>query len=239
LKEDNRVIFISGASRGLGRALAIGFARDGKCALSLVARTESKLLELQKELTEEFGIKSLVQAVDLSNPLSAARAVDKTLEEFGHIDVVVNNAGLGQKGTLDIDLESFEQMLSVNLTAPFAILQKAVPHMLSRKQGTIFNVSSRSGKVGFAGFGAYSASKFGLLGLGESLHRELSPQGIRVTTLCPSWIDTEMATKSGCKLSSDEMLQSIDLMKTINWVMSLSPAACVREVMIECRGNLS
>jgi short-subunit dehydrogenase len=111
--------------------------------------------------------------------------------------------------------------------------------MIEGNAGTILNVASRAGIIGFPNFGAYGASKFGMVGLSESLYRELAPRGIKVTALCPSWIDTDMARESGTPLSSEEMIQTEDLMKTVRWLLSLSPAACVREVMIECRADIS
>jgi NAD(P)-dependent dehydrogenase (short-subunit alcohol dehydrogenase family) len=93
--------------------------------------------------------------------------------------------------------------------------------------------------VGFENGGAYGASKFALVGLSESLCRELAPHGIKVTALCPAWTDTQMAYQSGSPLAAEEMLQPDDLLKTLRWLMSLSPAACVPEVVLEVRKQLS
>lgn len=104
--------------------------------------------------------------------------------------------------------------------------------MKQQQSGYIFNVASRSGKVGFAGSGGYSASKFGLVGLNESLYRELTPQGIKVTALCPAWVNTKMAREAGTPLEAGEMIQPDDLFETIRWLLNLSSGACVKEVVI-------
>ncbi len=230
------VAIITGASRGIGAALARGFAQDG-FRVAAMARSEGALVAIAQDLGLDRS-RFLPIPLDLSDVNSIVSAVRNVSHEFGRIDVLVNNAGMGAVGTLDLNFNTFESLLAVNLSGPFRLLQEVVPLMIEGKGGTIFNVASRAGKVGFAGFGAYGASKFGLVGLSESLYRELAPKGIKVTTLCPSWVDTQMAQDAGTPLDAQEMIQPDDLMKTVRWVMSLSPAACVREVMIECRGDI-
>jgi short-subunit dehydrogenase len=124
--------------------------------------------------------------------------------------------------------------MAVNVTASLAFVQAVAPVMKDRHSGHIFNVASRAGKVGFADEGAYSASKFALVGLSESLYKELSASGIKVTSLCPSWVDTDMAQEAGTPLGHKDMIQPADLAKTIHWLLSLSPATCVKEVILEC-----
>ena len=151
---------------------------------------------------------------------------------------MVNNAGEGGAGTLDVQLDKLTSLLNVNLVGPFKLLQEVVPILVAEQSGIVINIASRAGKIGFAGWGAYGASKFGLVGLSESLYRELAAFGVKVTTICPGWIDTEMAKMGGSPLASSDMIQPDDLMKTVRWLMSLSPAACVREVVIECRDDI-
>jgi short-subunit dehydrogenase len=109
--------------------------------------------------------------------------------------------------------------------------------MKKQHGGTIINVASIAGKIGFADFGVYAASKFGLVGLNEALYRELSPLGIKVTALCPGWVDTDMAKDSG--LTKKEMISTSDLVSTVRWFLSLSPAAVVKDIIIECRTSIS
>ena len=130
-------------------------------------------------------------------------------------------------------------MLDTNLTAQFVFLSAVIPVMKEQKSGYIFNVASRAGKIGFAGSGGYSASKFGLVGLNESLYRELTPLGISVTALCPGWVNTNMAYEAGTTLKGKQMIQPDDLFKTIKWLLSLSPGACVKEVVLETPYSIS
>ena len=106
--------------------------------------------------------------------------------------------------------------------------------MRAQRTGYIVNIASRAGKIGFAGEGVYCAEKFGLVGLSESVYRELAGDGIKVTTLCPGWVNTDMAQAAGTPLSAPDMIQPADILQTIRWLLSLTPATCVREVVIEC-----
>jgi NAD(P)-dependent dehydrogenase (short-subunit alcohol dehydrogenase family) len=232
-----KVAIVTGANRGLGRALAVGFAADG-FHVAAMARSIDQLHSIAKEAKVDSSAVLPIE-LDLSNIQSIVSAVRAIPRDFGRIDVLVNNAGLGRVGTLGVSTEQFDSLLAVNLSGPFRLLKEVVPLMIEGNAGTILNVASRAGIIGFPNFGAYGASKFGMVGLSESLYRELAPRGIKVTALCPSWIDTDMARESGTPLSSEEMIQTEDLMKTVRWLLSLSPAACVREVMIECRADIS
>lgn len=232
----NDVALVTGASQGVGRALAIGLAREG-FKVAAMARSTDRL----SSIAAEAGVPAasvLPIKLDLSNPQSIVDAVRCIPKEFGRLQVVVNNAGEGGAGTLDVQLDKLTSLLNVNLVGPFKLLQEVVPILVAEQSGIVINIASRAGKIGFAGWGAYGASKFGLVGLSESLYRELAAFGVKVTTICPGWIDTEMAKRGGSPLASSDMIQPEDLMKTVRWLMSLSPAACVREVVIECRDDI-
>jgi len=110
--------------------------------------------------------------------------------------------------------------------------------MKQQKSGFIINVASRAGKISYADSGIYSASKFGLVGLSESLYKKLAPFGIKVTTICPGIVDTQMASEAATKLSSEEMIQPIDIMETIRWLLKLSMSTCVKEAVIECKRQI-
>jgi NAD(P)-dependent dehydrogenase (short-subunit alcohol dehydrogenase family) len=158
--------------------------------------------------------------------------VNEVMKQYGRIDILVNNAGTHFGGSLDLPEQDFKSMMDTNLVAQLVFAQEVVPVMKKQQSGYIFNVASRSGKVGFAGSGGYCASKFGLVGLNESLYRELTPQRIKVTALCPAWVNTNMAQEAGTPLEAEEMIQPEDLFQTIQWLLNLSPGACVKEVVI-------
>lgn len=151
------------------------------------------------------------------------------------IDILVYNAGKWIRGSLDISKEDFNNVLDINLIAPYLFINEIVPIMKEQKAGYIFNIASRARKIGYTDTGIYSASKFGLVGLGESLYKKLAPLGIKVTTICPGLVDTQMASEVATKFSSEEMIQPIDIMETIRWLLKLSVSACVKRVVIECK----
>jgi NAD(P)-dependent dehydrogenase (short-subunit alcohol dehydrogenase family) len=208
----------------------------------LVARSKetlhSVLREIEVDGTRAKASRHSIEAVDLRDVESIPSLVDRTLQRYGRIDLLVNNAGIHHSGTLEVPAEEFERALSVNLVAPFALMQAVVPIMKAQRSGHIINIASRAGKVGFAGEGAYCATKFGLVGLSESLYRELATDGIRVTTICPGWTNTDMAQQAGAPMPPQDMIQPTDILQTVRWLLRLNPATCVREVVIECEKSI-
>ncbi|MFA8343588.1 MAG: SDR family oxidoreductase [Rhodothermaceae bacterium] len=236
-----KTVLLTGANRGIGRAVALGFAEKGYKTILLV-RDRKNLDNLDNEISDIVSSKDLeadIYEVDLTDSEKLKNRVNEIVGKYQSIDVLVNNAGVYKEGSLEIHPEEYKKVLEVNLVAPYIILQEVVEKMKSQKSGYIFNVSSRAGKIGFRGTGTYSSSKFGLYGLSESLYRDLTVLGIKVTTLCPSWVDTSMAREAGCPLQAEDMIQKDDIMKTINYLLDLSPSAVVKEIMIECGKNVS
>lgn len=233
----NKTAMITGATKGIGRAIAFGLSKLGY-QTCIIGRNLHDLNSLAKEITESDALQPETFQLDITDSSAVKDTIKKISADFGRIDILVNNAGVYYDGTTAISEADFRKMLDTNLTAQFVFLQEVVPVMKAQKSGYIFNVASRSGKVGFAGSGAYSASKFALVGFSESLYRELNPLGIRVTALCPGWVNTKMAIDAGTPLQADQMIQPEDLMKTIEWLLSLSPGACVKEVVLETPFNI-
>ena len=135
------------------------------------------------------------------------------------------------KGTLDLSFEEFGEMMDINLRSAFRVLQNVVPVMQKQKPGTIVNLASRSGLQAKPRSGGYAASKFALVGLSEAVYRDVTKDGIKVTALCPGWVNTDMAQSSG--LDGIDMIQCEDIVNTVRWLHNLSPSACVNNVMIE------
>ena len=231
-----KVAIITGASRGIGKACAIALARLGYQTV-LIARNEEKLKKVVQEIMESAGSMEIpvpvIYPFDLSNPKLIESTVSNLVKRYRHIDVLVNNAGIYRSGTSDISLDDFEEQIRVNLTAAFALINQIVPVMKAQGYGHIFNVASRAGKIGFADSGGYSAAKFGLVGLNESLYRELAGTGISTTALCPGWVDTDMAYEAGTPIGAEEMIQTSDIAKTMEWILNLSPNTRIKEVVIE------
>jgi short-subunit dehydrogenase len=180
---EGKVALITGASDGIGAACAAAFRQRG-ARLSLVARNETKL-------RMAGGADALVTAGDLTLPETREAAVNRTIERFGSIDVLVNNAGLGLYAPAwNTPLADAHRLFELNFFAPLALTQLVAPHMRRRRAGMIVNVSSVAGKVTLPWFTLYSASKFALSSLGEGLRMELRRDGIHTLTVFPGYVRT-------------------------------------------------
>ena len=232
------VAIVTGASRGIGREVASGLARDGY-ELALVARSRSDLERLASDLPVDGGRTHSVDVIDVSDPDAIQEGMADILRHHGRVDVLVNDAGAYVAGGLGLTAAEFEMMVRVNLVAPFLFMKAAIPAMKAQGSGHVFNVASRAGKVGFAGDAGYVASKFGLVGLSESVYREFAEAGIVVTSICPGWTNTVMAAESNTPLTAEEMIQPSDILETVRWLLRLTPPVRVREVVLECRLSIA
>jgi NAD(P)-dependent dehydrogenase (short-subunit alcohol dehydrogenase family) len=190
----DRIALVTGASRGLGRAIAIAFAREG-AGLALCARDWPRL-EATAEVCRELGADVLTVRADVASATDRERLVTLALDHFGRVDVLVNNASTLGPTPLpllaDTDPEAFEEVVRVNLTAPFLLARQLVGGMLLRGSGLIVNVSSDAAVNGYPGWGAYSAAKAGLDGLSRVWAAELAGFGVTVVSVDPGDMDTEM-----------------------------------------------
>jgi NAD(P)-dependent dehydrogenase (short-subunit alcohol dehydrogenase family) len=193
-KLEGRIALITGASRGIGRAIAKGFAAEG-AAIAVTARSEAELDRLGAEV-EHNGGRALAIPADLGDASAPARVVDEALEIFGTIDILVNNAGLGSSSrpmpVVDFDDAFWNLTLALNLTAPYLLTKAVLPVLLAKKWGRIINIASINGKTGSLHGAAYSASKHGVLGLTRSVALEVARDGVTVNAICPGPVRTEM-----------------------------------------------
>jgi NAD(P)-dependent dehydrogenase (short-subunit alcohol dehydrogenase family) len=186
---EGQAALVTGASSGLGRAVAIALARAG-ADVALIARSEKDLRETE-ELVFRTGRRALVLPTDLASATETRGAMERTVESFGRVDVLVNAAGTDAPGpVVDLEVEGWDRTLEVNLRAPFLLSKAAFPHMREAGGGTIVNVSSVAGKKGWANASAYCASKFGLTGFTEALAEEGRPHGIRAIVIYPGAMAT-------------------------------------------------
>ncbi|MBI5959004.1 MAG: SDR family NAD(P)-dependent oxidoreductase [Chloroflexi bacterium] len=188
---NEKVVIITGASSGIGRALAFAFARRA-AKVVLVARRADRLEAVRREI-EPYISDVLVIPADVTDDTQLQHVVQRTLETFGQIDILVNNAGLMCGGLLqDQPPDRIEQILAVNLGAVIRLTQLVLPHMLANHQGYIMNVGSGLGRTAMPTFAPYVASKYGLSGFSDALRRELAKTGVYVTLVLPGWTHTEM-----------------------------------------------
>ena len=188
----NKVALITGASKGIGAATAIMFAQNGyDVIINYCSSAESAIL-LEKSLKEN-GFSALSYMADVSKSNDVKRMVNDVIERYGKIDVLINNAGIAQQKLFtDITDEDWERIVSINLTGTFNCCRAVIPHMVSRKSGSIINTSSIWGMTGASCEVHYSAVKAGIIGMTKALAKELGPSGIRVNCVAPGVINTRM-----------------------------------------------
>ncbi|NJM18618.1 MAG: SDR family NAD(P)-dependent oxidoreductase [Richelia sp. RM2_1_2] len=183
---------ITGASRGIGRAIALQLAQQKVKRLILVARDRNKLAEVAK-LVEAMGVEAVIMPLDLTKPVFVNVAVAQLWQSYGPIDILVNCAGVAhQNSFLQTKLPQVQEELSLNLLGTYTMTHMVARRMVKRNQGTIVNVSSLMGKVAAPTMATYSATKFAILGFTEALRRELAPCNIKVVSLLPTLTDTDM-----------------------------------------------
>lgn len=189
-----KVALVTGASRGLGRAIALAYAQEG-ADLAICARGGEALAEVTAEL-RAMGARVLALQADAADPADVERLVATTLQEYGRIDILVNNAAiLGPSPMpylLDYPADDFAEVLRVNVTGPFLVSRLVLGAMLQQGSGVVINVTSEAGNVGYAGWGAYGVSKFALEGLTETWADEVAETGVRVNMVDPGSMATAM-----------------------------------------------
>jgi len=193
-------ILIVGGSRGIGRAIALEFAKAG-ADIAITSRTEKALLGVAKEI-EILGRSAIIVPGDITKPEDVKNVVRKVLDEWGKIDVLINNAAIHEpKPVIDTTLDDWNRTITTNLTSSFLYCRTVLPGMIKRKKGKIINISSGAGSRGFPGNAAYSASKGGLNAFSQALAGEVREYGITVNVISPGHISTDMHSKNENKNS--------------------------------------
>ncbi len=223
-----KTALITGAGRGIGRATAIAFAKEG-INVGLVGRTAANLEEVAKELSQ-YGVNVTMATADVSDNESVIAAVDHIKSELGPIDILINNAGIGKFGKfLELSPEEFKNIIDVNLMGVYYVTRAVLPDMIERQAGDIINISSTAGQKGAPVTSAYSASKFGVLGLTESLMLEVRKHNIRVSALTPSTVATDLAIESNLTDGNpDKVMQPEDLAEVMVMQLKLHPRILVK-----------
>ncbi|MDR1981166.1 MAG: SDR family oxidoreductase [Tannerellaceae bacterium] len=239
MKKNTGLAIITGASQGIGSAIATGLANDGYRVV-LIARNKQNLDKVYDEIMklEDHVPEPVVLPLDITDYTTVDNEIRNINRQYGAIDILVNAAALFMDGSLNEPVDHFRKIIETNVVAQYAILKTVTGIMKTQKSGYIFNIASRAAKYGFPDGGIYGSTKFAFVGLTESLYRELAPLGIRVTSLCPGWVNTEMAKKAGTPLKDEEMIQPDDLLNTIRYLLNLSENVCIKEIILEMRKSI-
>lgn len=202
-----KTALITGASRGIGRAIAVAFAREGYRLMINCSKSEAELLSLKEELIQTCHVDVLTSVGDVSDYAYVSRLFEEANSHFGGVDVLVNNAGIAHIGLLsDMSIDEWEHIIGTNLTSVFSTCKLAIPYMVHQKAGKIINISSVWGNVGASCEVAYSACKGGINSFTRALAKELAPSNIQVNAIACGVIDTQM---NAC-FNEEERLALVD-----------------------------
>ncbi|RKL65677.1 3-ketoacyl-ACP reductase [Salipaludibacillus neizhouensis] len=223
-----KTALITGAGKGIGKATAIALANEG-VNVGLFARTEEDLKNVALEI-KKTGVKVAYATVDVSSLEKVEAAVDHVTDELGPFDILINNAGTAKfGGFLDLTPEEWKNIIDVNLMGVYYVTRAVLPQLIEKNGGDIINISSTAGQKGAPVTSAYSASKFGLLGLTESLAMEVRKKNIRVSALTPSTVATDLAMRENLTDGNPEkVMQPEDLAEYIISQLKLHPRVFVK-----------
>ena len=231
MKLENHIAIITGAGRGIGHSTAIAFAKVGADVV-LAARTESEINSVASEI-EILGRRVLPIKTDVQKKSDVETLVSKTIDKFGKVDVLVNNAGVAIHNPIqNIREDDWDLTMAVNLKGVFLCTQAVFSHMCEQKYGHIVNVSSVSGKYGHVNGGAYCASKFAVIGFTETTNNEGRPHGVKASVVCPGPVDTKMRRDNHPDDIIENLTQPEDVADLILFLVTQSPQAHTLETVI-------
>ncbi|WBX73023.1 3-ketoacyl-ACP reductase [Tenacibaculum pacificus] len=211
----NKKAIITGGSRGLGKATAIAFAQKG-IHVAITGRNEKRLQETVTEL-KSYGVDATYAIFDVGNYDEVQKGIKDIINTFGTVDILVNNAGIAAFGTFnEMKVSDWTQIIQTNLMGMYYVTKEVLPYLIEKNEGDIINIASTAGLSGNATTSAYSASKFAVIGMSESLMKEVRKNNIRVCTLTPSTIASDMSLELGITDGNPEkVLQPDDFAELI------------------------
>ena len=229
-----KVALVTGASAGIGRACALALAAEG-AKLVVTARRHERLIDLEQSVRLAGG-KAVSVVGDARDEETARRAVAAATENFGTLDILINNAGIGNyKHLIDTSADEYDEMMDSNVRSTFLFTRQAVPVMIAQGSGTLLMISSMAGIYGFAGEAVYCATKFAQVGFAQALDKELRPHGIKVGVICPGGVKTEFALGKGRTeqgVAQSGMLEPEDVASAVLLACIQSPRSRIIEVQL-------
>jgi 3-oxoacyl-[acyl-carrier protein] reductase len=224
-----KVALVTGAGRGIGRSIALRLAANG-ANVSLAARTASQLRAVQEEI-EAGGAEAVSFPTDVSSEPDVIRLVRDTIDRFGRLDVLVNNAGIGVFRLLaETSTEEWDRVMAVNVRGPFLLCRQALPYLKQREQSFVINITSVVGLKGYAKQAAYSASKHAVMGMTKAFAREVQPDGVRVHAICPGGVDTELAGQARPDLDRSVLIQPDEIADIVLFLVTREGNAVVDQI---------
>ena len=223
---------ITGGGKGLGKATAIAFAKEG-IDVAITGRNEQHLIDTVAEL-KTYGVNAIYEKFDVGNHQQVKIAIQRILDTFKTVDILVNNAGIAAFGNfLEMSPEKWNDIIQTNVMGMYYVTREVLPFLIQKNQGDIINVSSTAGINGNAGTSAYSASKFAVIGLSEALMKEVRKNNIRVCTLTPSTIASDMSLELGITDGNpDKVLQPEDFAALIVAALQLPRRAMLKSASL-------
>ena len=231
---EDKVALITGASAGIGRASARALGREG-AKLVLTARRKERLEQLAAEI-KQLGSEAVFFTGDAREEETAQKTVELATKTFGRLDILINNAGVGNyKNLVDTSADEYDELMDTNVRSTFVFTRHTVPVMLRQKAGTILMISSMAGVYGFGGEAVYCMSKFAQVGFAQALDRELRESGIKVGAICPGGVKTEFAVGKGRNekdVAASGMLDPEDVAGVVLLACTQSPKSRIIEVQM-------
>lgn len=231
-----QVALVTGAGRGIGRAISLALGTAGAHVI-VAARTQPELEAVAQEIDQAGGAAS-TWPVDLGNEAEIVTMFDFIREEFGRLEVLVNNGGIGLFGPIvEFAAADLDRLYHINVRGAFLCCQQALKLMIPQRAGYIINIASVVGFKGYPGQAGYAISKHGVMGLTKSLAVEAQPHGIRVSVISPGGVNTGMIGEARPDLDRSVLLQPEDIAQTVMFLLSLSEQAAIDEIYIRRRSN--
>lgn len=227
---EGKVALVTGAGRGIGKAVALSLARSG-CRIVLASRTRDQLEQVKSDIRAQGG-QALSIATDLTKDDEIQRLIEESQAAWQRVDFLINNAGWGKRApVIRARVEDWDQTFRLNLRAPMMLAKMLLPAMIAKGEGAVINIGSVSGKTGEANGAAYSASKFGLIGFTQSLYEEVREYGIKVSVILPGFVNTPLIPETR-QLDRGKMIQADDIALAVQYILTSPGTSCPVEITI-------